>query len=426
MCIVDIMTYILTKEGKNYLSNGLPEKRLVELIKDRNGISMRDANSVLGTDFSIALQWCKKYKCVEVVNGKLILADDIPNEMRDIEHGLKELSQGKEPKESILQLLLQRKLAERATKSIVERAEKYVGKEITNLNLEIIKTGVWKKVKIKPYNVESSGKQLNIGKRHPYNKFLQTVRQKLVEMGFEEMTGPTIELEFWNFDALYQPQNHPSRDWAQTYSLLKPKEGTLPDKAIVERVKSAHENGWRTGSTGWGYKWDPEKAAKLMPRAHGTALSARTLVSKPNIPGRYFSISRCYRPDVIDVTHGVEFNQTEGIIIDESLNFRSLLGVLKEFAVEFAGAEKLKFLPDYYPFVEPGVQMSAKHPKLGWVELGGAGIFREELTRPLGVNVPVIAWGLGIDRLAMFRLGITDIRYLFSQNLDWLRKQVII
>ena len=118
------------------------------------------------------------------------------------------------------------------------------------------------------------------------------------------------------------------------------------------------------------------------------------------------------------MTHGVEFNQTEGIVIDESLNFKNLLGVLKEFAVEFANAEKVKFLSDYYPFTEPSVQMSAKHPQLGWVELGGAGIFREELTKPLGVDVPVIAWGLGIDRLAMFKLGINDIRNLFSQNLD--------
>ncbi|HLC77437.1 MAG TPA: phenylalanine--tRNA ligase subunit alpha [archaeon] len=418
------MTYILTQEGKNYLKHGLPEKRLVELLKDRNGIQMNDAASALGKEFSIALQWCKKYKCIDVVNGKLILTNhENIKDVEDLQAGMELLSKGKEPINILI--LLSRKLAEKAGESIIERAEKFVGKEITNLNLEIIKTGTWKKVKIKPYNVEAVGKR-QIGKRHPYNKFLQETRQKLVEMGFQEMTGPTIELEFWNFDALFQPQNHPSRGWTQTYSLVRPKDGLLPDKALVERVKAAHENGWRTGSTGWGYKWDPAKATKLMPRAHGTAMSARMLANKPKIPGKYFAISRCYRPDVIDATHGVEFNQTEGIVLDESLTLRSLLGILKEFALEFAGAEKVKFLPDYYPFTEPSVQMSAKHPKLGWVELGGAGIFREELTQPLGVNVPVIAWGLGIDRLAMFKLGIGDIRYLFSQNLDWLRKQVVV
>lgn len=418
------MTYVLTEEGKKYLKKGLPERRLIELLKEKNGLYLNDAKQV--DDFAIAFQWCKKYKCIDVIDNRIILTKEQPKEVSDQEHALKEIGSGKEPKDELLQILIQRKLAEKEREGIVKRAEKFAGKEITSLSTDLIKTGMWQKVKIKPYNVESPGKIFHIGKQHPYNKFLQGVRRKLVELGFQEMTGPTIELEFWNFDALFQPQNHPSRDWTQTYSLKRPKEGTLPDKSLVEHVKATHENGWRTGSTGWQYKWDPKKAAQLMPRAHGTALSARMLASKPDIPGKYFSISRCYRPDVIDATHGVEFNQTEGIVLDESLNFRSLLGILREFAVEFAGAEKTKFLPDYYPFTEPSVQMSAKHPKLGWVELGGAGIFREELTQPLGVNVPVIAWGLGIDRLAMFKLGINDIRDLFTQNLDWLRKVVVL
>ena len=418
--------YALTEEGIKYLKHGLPEKRLIELLKENNDLLMRDATKELGGEFAIALQWCKKYKCITVTDGKLALAGDMPRETKHQESALKEIAAGREPDPDVLQILIQRKLVEKESEGIVKQAEKFVGKEITNLNTELIKTGMWRKVKLRPYNVEAHGKKIYIGKQQPYNRFLRSVRRKLVEMGFQEMKGPTVELEFWNFDALFQPQNHPSRDWTQTYSLKSPKEGTLPEKVLVEKVKATHENGWTTGSIGWGYKWDPAKAARLMPRAHGTALSARTLANGPTIPGRYFAVSRCYRPDIIDMTHGVEFNQTEGIVIDESLNFKNLLGVLKEFAVEFANAEKVKFLSDYYPFTEPSVQMSAKHPQLGWVELGGAGIFREELTKPLGVDVPVIAWGLGIDRLAMFKLGINDIRNLFSQNLDWLRKQVIV
>ncbi|MCK4714616.1 MAG: phenylalanine--tRNA ligase subunit alpha, partial [Candidatus Aenigmarchaeota archaeon] len=99
------------------------------------------------------------------------------------------------------------------------------------------------------------------------------------------------------------------------------------------------------------------------------------------------------------------------------------LGMLKMFAIEFADAEDVRFYPDYYPFTEPSVQLSAKHPELGWIEFAGAGIFRPEMTEPLGVKQPVLAWGLGIDRLAMCKLGIKDIRYLFSQDIDWLRKQ---
>jgi phenylalanyl-tRNA synthetase alpha chain len=116
----------------------------------------------------------------------------------------------------------------------------------------------------------------------------------------------------------------------------------------------------------------------------------------------------------------------EGIVIDESLSLRNLLGVLEIFAREIAGAEELRFYPDYYPFTEPSVQLSAKHPELGWIEFGGSGIFREELTRPLGIDVPVIAWGIGIDRLAMFKLGVQDIRYLFSSDLKWLREARVV
>lgn len=422
------MTYVLTEEGRKYMKHGLPERRLLKLLEETHSISMKEATNLLGRDFSIALQWCKKYDSIRTSDGRIILTlldEKIQNEINNQEATLRDLSFGKEADEKILNILLSRKLVEKKGENITQRAEKLAGKEINNLNTELIKTGVWRKVKLKPYNVEAAGKVIHVGKRHPYNKFLIGVRRKLAEMGFEEMKGRTIELEFWNFDALFQPQNHPSRDWTQTYSLKNPKEGSLPDKTIVERVKACHENGWTTGSTGWGYKWDPKKAAKLMPLAHDTANSPRHLSKGVKIPGRYFSLLRCYRPDIIDATHGVEFNQMGGFVIDESLNFRSLLGVLREFAVDFANAEKVKFLPDYYPFTEPSVQMSAKHPELGWVELGGAGIFRDELTMPLGVNVPVIAWGLGIDRLAMFKLGIKDIRDLFTQSLDLLRKQVV-
>jgi phenylalanyl-tRNA synthetase alpha chain len=293
---------------------------------------------------------------------------------------------------------------------------------IEALTPEMIKSGEWKKKDFRAYDVEINVPQLYGGKRQPYMEFLNKIKAKLVQLGFNEMTGPLIETEFFNFDALFQPQNHPARTWTDTYHLKEPVHGKLPDDLVVNRVKMTHEDGGQTASKGWGYKWSPEIAMQLMPRAHGTALSARTMASKPKIPSRHFAIARCYRPDVLDATHLLEFNQMEGFVADESITFKALLGILKQFALEVAGAEEVKFYPDYYPFTEPSVQMSAKHPKLGWVELGGAGIFRPEVTNPLGIDVPVMAWGLGIDRLAMFKLGIKDIRYLFSQDLKWLRE----
>jgi len=164
-----------------------------------------------------------------------------------------------------------------------------------------------------------------------------------------------------------------------------------------------------SASSGWNYNWREEIAKKLMPAAHGTAHSARQLVNGVEMPQKYFAIARCFRPDVLDATHLIEFNQMEGFVVGEDLNFKHLLGLLKDFAIEVAGAEKVKFFPDYYPFTEPSVQLSAKHPKMGWIEFAGAGMFRPEMLENLGIKGQAIAWGMGIDRLAMFKLGIKDI-----------------
>lgn len=194
-------------------------------------------------------------------------------------------------------------------------------------------------------------------------------------------------------------------------------------KPYVENVKKTHERGWKTGSTGWRYRFSLRDTKRLLLRAHGTALSVRTLLSKDlEIPGKYFAIARCYRPDVVDKTHLSEFNQVEGIVVDEGLTLRDLLGVLERFALDIAGADKVKFRPDYFPFTEPSVELVAYKKGYGWLEFGGSGIFRPEVTLPLGVKVPVLAWGLGVDRLFMMKAGIDDIRYLFSQDLDWIRR----
>ncbi len=414
-------TYVLTEEGRKYLEKGLPETNLVNALE--RPIPINELRSKV-ENFSIALLWAKKNGWVRLEKG--ILFPVKKPEKSEVLESLEKISSGHMISEEMLSVLKKRRLIQPKKETLEKKAEKLAGREITNLTPELIKTGLWKKTKLKAYNIHAVGEKIHPGKRHPYSQFLCQVRRKLVEMGFKEMPGHLIESEFWNFDALYQAQDHPSRDWTQTYSLKIPNSGSLPARKIVSQVKATHESGWKTGSTGWGYKWDPRKAAKLMPRAHTTACSARQLASGVEIPGKYFAISRCFRPDVIDATHGVEFNQTEGIVIDPSLTFKNLLGLLEQFAVEIAGAEDIRFYPDYYPFTEPSCQLSAKHPKLGWMEFAGAGIFRPELTLPLGIKEPVIAWGLGIDRLAMFKLEIRDIRNLFTSSIGMLRKQKIL
>lgn len=416
--------YLLTKEGKEYLEKGTPEKRLVEILKNREKISMKEIENFLKENSWIAINWAKKFDWIELKDG-LIYLKNLPKTF-EIDEALKNLVENKEIEKDVLEILLKRKLIVEDKEDVTRKAHKQIKEGIKVLTHELIASGLWRNVNFPKYNVSIVGRKEHYGKRHPYIKFLMKIREKLVSLGFKEMSSPTIELEFWNFDALYQPQDHPSRDWTQTYSLKFPKEGKLPESSLVKRVKETHENGWITGSTGWKYNWDPLKAAKLIPRAHATCCSARTLANNPEIPGKYFAIKRCFRPDVIDATHGVEFNQCEGIVIDKDLSFRDMIGILKTLTKEIAGIEEIRIKPDYYPFTEPSIELLAKHPKLGWIELAGAGIFREEVTVPLGVKDVVLAWGIGIDRLAMITLGINDIRELFTRNLNWLREKEIL
>ena len=299
--------------------------------------------------------------------------------------------------------------------------------EVSSLTGDMIASGEWEKVRLRGYNVSSPVPPVRPGKYHPYTRFLRLVKRKLVALGFKEMIGPLVEPAFINCDCLFMPQDHPAREIHDLYYLKDPEKTSLAEwGGVVERVARTHENGWRTGSTGWGYKYSREEASKLVLRSHGTALSVRTLLSKElGMSGKYFAIARCYRPEFLDKTHLTEFNQVEGIVVGEGLNLRNLLGILEMFAKEVAGADKVRFKPDYFPFTEPSVELQAYKAGYGWLEFGGSGIFRPEVTEPLGVKVPVLAWGLGIDRLYMMHSKIQDIRQLFTTDLDWIREQKV-
>ena len=297
------------------------------------------------------------------------------------------------------------------------------GDEVSRLTPEMLQSGDWKNVSFRRYDISIKPPRILIGRLHPYRAYLDGVRRKLLSLGFEEMKGPLVETEFWNMDALFMPQFHAARNIHDAYYIKEPTHSKGVEEPFFSSVAEAHATGGNTGSRGWRYEFSPERARRLILRSQGTALSARTLASRPNIPGKYFAVARCFRYDDVDATHAADFFQVEGIVLGEGINFRSLLGLLKLFALEIAQSEECRFVPDYFPFTEPSVELQARHPALGWIEFGGAGLFRPELTRPLGVDVPVIAWGLGIDRMAMVALGIDDIRDLFSTDLDFIRNE---
>ncbi|MCY3410054.1 MAG: phenylalanine--tRNA ligase subunit alpha [Candidatus Heimdallarchaeota archaeon] len=426
------VVYTLTKRGIEAIS-GLIERKLIDGLT-RKSIHMKDLSEEMNIpkgEITAGIGILRKANLIKIDKGMVILDIDKAKTFSvDLQEGIERIRNGEKPEdEEVINQLKSRGLIEieeknvavistKLTKAKIKQIE--IKEEVTKLTPAMLVSGEWKNVSFKPYSMETKPRILYAGRTHPYRQFLDHLRIKLAGLGFKEMKGPLVEQEFWNFDALYAPQDHPAREDTDILLIKNPTHGTLLKEKYVKNVAKTHETGWKSGSKGHGYKWDPRKAARLLMRPQGTAVSARTLAGLEP-PAKYFSIARNFRPDQIDATHAVEFDQTEGIICDPDITFRDLLGILETFATEVAGASEVRFRPDYYPFTSPSVELSAKHPVLGYIEFGGAGIFRPEVTKPFGIDYPVLAWGIGVGRLFMTKYHISDIRELFSQNLEWLR-----
>lgn len=430
-------TYSLTTRGEQVVEDGLAERKIIEAIQ-KEPIHMKDLADVADLskgDMTAGIGILRKAGIIEISKGKVKLVDDdqASDFSMDLVQALQSIQMGNTVDTDVIDQLTERNFIEEKEETIVtvdtklsksEISSIKAVEEVTKLTPKMISDGSWKNVSFKPYSLKTKPRIIHAGRFQPYRQFLEHLRRKLIGLGFVEMKGPIVEQEFWNFDALYAPQDHSAREDNDILLIEEPSHGELLDEDYVKNVAATHEDGWKTGSKGHDYKWDPRKAARLLLRPQGTAISARTL-AKLEPPAKHFSIARCYRPDQIDATHAIEFNQTEGIICDPNITFRDLLGMLKTFAIEVAGADEVRFRPDYYPFTAPSVELSAKHPVLGYIEFGGAGIFRPEVTQPFGIDYPVLAWGLGVGRLFMTKYEISDIRELFSQNLDWLRTEKV-
>jgi phenylalanyl-tRNA synthetase alpha chain len=435
----------LDENGKKYLTENLPEKRFLQAVL-KEPKTLGQLKEILSkNELNVALGLLKSKAAVEIEKGNVKitpLGKELLQKESLEEKFLKkifpaEIKTLKPEEKHVLELLKKRqgiiktKLLKLKTAELTELGKKIIkagvkGKYEDRLTPEMLAKGAWKGTKFRAYDVEINVPEISAGKKQHYRRFLDEVRQKFMALGFTEMEGPIVETDFWDMDALYMPQFHSARDIHQAYYIKEPAYGELDEK-IVKRVKEAHEKGI-AGSKGWQYNFDEKRTHRNLLRTQGTACSARMLASKElKIPGKYFGITRCFRYDVIDATHLPDFYQVEGIVVEEGMTLRHLFGLLKMFAREFAETDEIKLVPAYFPFTEPSVELMAKHPKLGWIELGGAGIFRPEMVVPLlGKFVPVLAWGIGIDRIAMFKLGIKDIRELFTHDLEFLRKTKLI
>jgi len=329
--------------------------------------------------------------------------------------------------------------------SLTKKGEDEAGKvgeikeEIGELTHEMITSGKWKGASFSPYAVAPAADE-PMGKMHPLTRMTEKIRRIFLEMGFEEMEGPMLESSFWNFDALFQPQDHPARDLADTFYIEgkglvdAPIYGAeskleLPEKKLVDKVKASHEKGWK-------YSWSADEARRSVLRTHTTAVSARYLakldeeLKKGGERGKkYFCVGRVFRNEATDFKHLAEFHQVEGIVAWDGANFTHLLGLLKEFYRRL-GFEKVRFRPSYFPYTEPSLEIEVFFERKGkeggeWMELGGAGIFRPEMTKPLCGVYPVLAWGLSLERPMMLMEGLDDIRTFYKNDLDWLKNSRI-
>ncbi len=443
----------LDSNGIVYRRKGLPEKRFLQLAgSGKVSLSQLIKSGLTEEEVNVSIGLLKRNGWISIVKEKELVFEitgqgkeklgkgfdeqlllqklDRPRIISELEEKEKKAVKALSERKDVLKCGVKKSVAAFLTDKgkVIAASPELKDNVVDRLTPEMIKSGSWKSEKLRSYDMAAPVPRSYFGKKQPYRRFLEEVREKFVALGFKEMTGPLVESEFWNMDALFMPQFHSARDIHDAYYIKEPKYAADLPKELVRKVKAAHENGFGTGSKGWRYEFSDKKTSRLILRSHDTSISPRTLASKSlEVPGKYFQLVRCFRYDVIDATHLADFNQIGGFVIEEKIHLSQLFGLLRMFAKEFCNTDQVKVVPSYFPFTEPSAALYAKHPHLGWIELGGAGIFRPEMVKPLvGRVVPVIAWGIGIDRIAMFKLGINDIRELFSHDLEFLRNAKVI
>ncbi|KHO50419.1 MAG: phenylalanyl-tRNA synthetase alpha chain [archaeon GW2011_AR13] len=389
--------------GALYKKKGLPERRLLNVLNDQRILLLKDAQqlSKLSDDeFKASIGVLKRKGLIDLNNGKIVFnagkdeiskksleelfIDSLPLDYDSLTPEKINVLKSLQSRKDIVEVTEDKTVKIKVTslgKTLMKEGLK-VGDLIEQITPEILKKELlWKGKKFRRYDVSSSVPIINGGKRHFVNQAVDYARNIWTDMGFQEMRGDMIQSGFWNFDALFTAQDH---------------------------------------------KWDENDAKKMSLRTHTTCLSSKTLsqLDKNKLPMKFFSIGKCFRNETLDWSHGFEFNQSEGIVVDRNANFRHLLGYLKQFFKKM-GYEKLRFNPAYFPYTEPSVEIHVWHPeKKVWLELGGAGIFRPEVVIPLfGEYIPVLAWGPGFDRVLMDYYKVKDLRELYKNNFTELRNK---
>jgi phenylalanyl-tRNA synthetase alpha chain len=390
----------LTTKGKKVLKEGSPEFNILQQLD--SGIK---PISELEGDTEVGVGKAKQRGWIDIDDGKVRKTDKGRNA------GVDPLQKKLESKE------YDDELEERglvSSEPLVQKTLKSTN-EGKNLDLERVE---------EDFNVEAEAATPRTGKKHYYKEILNYARQTWLEMGFEEMGGGYVVPSFLNFDALYTPQDHPARELHDTFFVERPVESNLSEYGKkVDYVKTTHENGWETGGIGYGGDWSREEAEKNVLRTHTTAISARRLheidINEEELPKKLFLVGRNFRNETVDRTHLAEFYQTDGIVVGKDLNFANLKGYISKF-FEKMGYDRFRLIPSYYPYTEMSVEVQVwDEEDEAWLGMGGAGMFRPEVVKPmLGFEAKVLAWGLGIGRIAAMAAGLTDIRELYRNDIE--------
>jgi phenylalanyl-tRNA synthetase alpha chain len=436
----------LGENGKVYEKRGLPEKRFLNVLEGKMNLeSIKKAAKLDDNEVRISLGLLKSRYAITILGNDVeptgqresLLKKGFPEEkfLRKLPIAFEDLSDNER---NLAKKLLKRKdvIRKESTKlkyiKLTETGKRLARKvKFSKLNLierltpKMLKDKEWVGKKFRRYDVEINVPKVFGGRRHFVNQAVEYAKRVWLDLGFKEMTGPLLQTSFWNFDALFTAQDHPVRDLQDTFYIKNPTMGRLPNQKIIKAVKEVHEKGGNTKSSGWQYKWDSKDAKMNIMRTHTTCLSAKTIAAlrSSDLPAKYFAIGKCFRNETMDWSHLFEFNQFEGIVVDPGANFKHLLGYLKNFAMKI-GFTKVRFRPAHFPYTEPSVEGEVFDPvHKQWIEVFAAGIFRPEVVVPLlGKDVPVLAWGPGLDRMILSYYKITDLRELYKNDLKQLRE----
>jgi phenylalanyl-tRNA synthetase alpha chain len=432
--------YVLTPEGEEIAANGSHEAKVFQaVLAAMDGLKIGDLPGIVGKENAKVGQgnafkrgWIKKDKDVLRANTKSIV-DETQQQLLIVKNTQTLDDEKAKADLRRRKLIIQHKVITFRISKGPKFAKEFV-KEETDLTAEMLANGSWKTATLKPYNFKAKGAPTPAGALHPLNKVRQEFRNIFFEMGFEEMpTNRFVETGFWNFDALYVPQQHPARDLQDTFYISDPatadppREDPLNDphrpksvqpasaattekpldyKEYWDNVRQVHENG-KYGSIGYRYPWNPDEALRLVLRTHTTSVSTyvlHKLAANPR-PARYFSIDRVFRNEAVDATHLAEFHQIEGVIADFGLTLGGLIGFMEVFFAKM-GIHQLRFKPAYNPYTEPSMEIFGYHEGLGkWVEIGNSGMFRPEMLEPMGIpkDMRVYGWGLSLERPTMIK-----------------------